>query len=70
MMAQAPFDRFYHLVLQDVQLQETLREITDGETFVRQVVALGETHGLRFSEADVTVAMQTQRRAWNARWPR
>ncbi len=69
MTAQAPFDRLYHLVLQDVLLQEELREITDGATFVRQVVALGETHGYRFSAADVSVAMQTQRRAWNARWP-
>ncbi len=69
-MVQAAFDRFYALVLQDARLQEELRETTDRAAFVDQVVAAGAAHGHRFSAEDVTVAMQAQRRAWNARWLR
>ena len=69
-MVQAAFDRFYALVLQDAHLQEELREITERAAFVDQVVAAGAAHGYRFSAEDVTVAMQVQRRTWNARWLR
>ena len=69
-MVPAAFDRFYALVLQDARLQEELRETADRAAFVEQVVASGAAHGYRFSAADVTVAMQVQRRTWNARWLR
>ncbi len=70
MMAQTPFEHFHRLVLQDVQLQEKLRELTDRAAFIRQVVAVGEEHGYCFTTEDVTIAMQANRRTWLEQWTR
>lgn len=69
-MTSSAFDQFYQLVLQDDQLQEQLRDISDFHTFVLQVVALGEAHHYQFTADNVQAAMQSQRRAWLERWIR
>jgi hypothetical protein len=63
-MAQTPFRQFYCLVLEDMQLQAVLRDITEQATFISRVVALGEEHGYHFTGEDVLMAMQAKRRAW------
>jgi len=70
MKAQTPFDHFHRLVLQEAQLQEKLREISDRAAFIRHVVALGAEHDYNFTAEEVTVAMQANRRAWLEQWTR
>jgi hypothetical protein len=61
-------DRFHALVLEDLSLQEQLRETEDQALFVSQVVRLGREHGCEFTADDAQAALHAARRAWVERW--
>ena len=67
-MSEESLERFRRHVLQDVALQERLRETGDHEIFVVLVVSLGEELGYIFTSEDVEAALRTSRRAWLERW--
>jgi hypothetical protein len=57
-------DAFVRLVSDDRLLQAELRDITDRNVFVEQVVEAGRRKGYDFSSADVEEAMRSNRRKW------
>lgn len=61
-------ERFRQLVLQDLALQEALREKTNWEFFMTCVVRLGRERGCEFAAEDVEAALKASRRAWITRW--
>jgi predicted ribosomally synthesized peptide with nif11-like leader len=67
-MSQEKFEQFRHVVLQDLTLQERLRESEDRETFVKLLVHVGSEHGYNFTPEDVENALRDSRRAWIERW--
>ncbi|HKA21360.1 MAG TPA: aspartyl/asparaginyl beta-hydroxylase domain-containing protein [Blastocatellia bacterium] len=62
------FDRFCNLVLQDLTLQEQLKDVMDKELFFEMVVRLGNERGYHFSVNEVRAAFKARRRAWIQRW--
>jgi hypothetical protein len=58
------FDGFRARVQHDAALQEQLVGIEDHVAFVTAVVELGTRIGYRFTNDDVTSAMQIGRRSW------
>jgi Nif11 domain len=67
-MSEEGFEQFHRLVLEDVGLQERLRESDDLESFLELILQLGEERGCRFTAADVEAALRKSRRAWLERW--
>ena len=61
-------DRFREVVLNDLALQEELRDVVDHKLFVSLVVRLGAERGCRMSPLDVDEALREGRRAWLERW--
>ena len=60
--------RFCNAVLEDVTLQERLRQAIDKQLFIDLVVRAGEEHGFRFNAQDVSDALREKRRLWIERW--
>jgi hypothetical protein len=60
--------RFRRTVLNDLKLQQRLRETDDRESFVRLVVGLGGQLGYCFNTIDVDKALQAEQQAWIERW--
>ena len=67
-MSQETLTQFRQLVFSDTLLQEQLREITDRQEFIEQVVRLGNERGYEFTADDVENALQAERRVWLERW--
>ena len=67
-MSQENFDRFRNLVLEDVTLQDQLKDITDYQLFADTVVNIGNERGYRFTKLEVESAVNASRRAWFERW--
>lgn len=67
-MAKENLEKFRQLVLEDLSLQEKLRDIKDREAFVALTVRLGEERGCVFYGEDVEDALDASRRAWLERW--
>ena len=67
-MSRESFEQFRQLVLQDISLQERLRETPDRESFLTLVVQLGEELGHDFTVEDVEAAMRESQMAWQLRW--
>ena len=67
-MSEGNFERFREIVLQDLSLQEQLREITERSVFIQKVVELSAECGCEITPEDVEEAMRRSRRAWNERW--
>ena len=63
-MAQDDFEQFRHQVLQDLRLQERLRDIRDREMFIQELVSLGQEQGYSFGVEEITLALQASRRTW------
>lgn len=61
-------ERFRQEVLKDLNLQRRLRLTSDGESFVRLVVAVGHERGYRFTATDAEEAMRAARQLWFERW--
>jgi hypothetical protein len=62
------FQSFRQAVLSDVQLQSTLRQTADRESFVRHVVGAGRECGYYFAPVDVEEALRRAKRTWLERW--
>ena len=67
-MSRESFEQFRQLVLQDMSLQERLRETPDRESFLTLVIQLGEERGHDFTVEDVENAMRESQMAWRLRW--
>ena len=62
------FERFRQHVLQNLTLQEKLRQTKDQSSFARLVVGLAADSGYRFSLTDVHDELRRERRGWNEIW--
>ncbi|QDE69248.1 hypothetical protein BHS09_20975 [Myxococcus xanthus] len=67
-MGAEAFERFRLRVLEDVTLQEALRETPDTTAFVARAVELGAMHDCHFTAEDIHEALRTARRVWRERW--
>ena len=63
-MSRESLDEFHQLVLQDLALQEQLRETPDLGAFLELIVRLGAERGYDFGIEDVKDALQASQRAW------
>lgn len=62
------FERFRQLVLDDVTLQDALKETADVPAFLALARRLGAERGCHFTEDEVREAIRAARRAWLERW--
>jgi Aspartyl/Asparaginyl beta-hydroxylase len=62
------FLAFRDCVSADADMQRQLVALTEKDAFVRNVLALGESHGFHFSGADVESAMTRGRQTWISQW--
>ena len=60
--------RFRQTVLNNLKLQQRLRETDDRESFIRLMVGLGRQLGFRFNAADAENALRAEQQAWIERW--
>jgi hypothetical protein len=60
--------RFRQRVLNDLKVQQRLRQTDDRESFIRLLVGLGRQLGYRFTAADADNAMRAEQQAWIERW--
>lgn len=67
-MPKEDFEQFHKMVLQDVSLQESLRDIEFRNDFIDAVVEKGKEKGFDFGKEDVENKMNDYRRAWLERW--
>ncbi|HQU82891.1 MAG TPA: Nif11 family protein [Pyrinomonadaceae bacterium] len=67
-MPNADFEQFHKTVLQDLSLQESLRDIEFRNDFIAAVVEKGKEKGFDFGAEDVEEKMNEFRRAWLERW--
>jgi predicted ribosomally synthesized peptide with nif11-like leader len=67
-MSHENLDNFRELVLQDLSLQEKLRDIADRTVFLSIVVQLGAQSGYSFTAQEVEAALRASQRAWIERW--
>jgi len=59
---------FRQTVLNDLKLQQRLRQTDDRESFIRLLVGLGRELGYRFNAADADNALRAEQQAWFERW--
>jgi len=67
-MSTEDFEKLREIVLSEPDLQKYLRKITDRETFIARVIAVGAERELNFNAQDVAEAMGRNRRSWIERW--
>ncbi len=60
--------QFRESVLQNLDLQRQMRDISGRERFIKLVVTLGEKAGFHFAAADVEEAMRVERKLLLERW--
>jgi hypothetical protein len=60
--------RFRQMVLNDLKLQQRLRQTDDRESFIRLLVGVGRQLGYRFTAADADNALRAEQQAWFERW--
>src|SRR5437773_65365 len=69
-MPQESLDQFRQLVLQDLALQEQLRETPNLDAFLALIVRLGAERGYDFGVEEVKEALRASQRTWIERWSR
>ena len=67
-MGAEAFERFRLRVLEDVTLQDALRETPDTAAFVARAIELGAAHDCHFTAEDIHEALRAARRVWRERW--
>ncbi|WP_434348642.1 hypothetical protein ACN6A1_15245 [Myxococcus virescens] len=67
-MGAEAFERFRLRVLEDITLQDALRETPDTPAFVARAIELGASHDCHFSAEDIHEALRAARRVWRERW--
>ncbi|WP_228564921.1 hypothetical protein [Myxococcus sp. AB036A] len=55
-------------MLEDVTLQDALRETPDTAAFVARAIELGAAHDCHFTAEDIHEALRAARRVWRERW--
>ena len=63
-MSRDEFDKFRRLVLEDVSLQEALRDLNDWREFIDVVIEMGAARGFQFRSDDVEDEIRASRRQW------
>ena len=56
-MSKEGLEQFGQLLMQDPTLQKKLEEVTDQESFVRQIIQMGEEKGYSFTAEEVKAVM-------------
>jgi acetolactate synthase regulatory subunit len=64
----AELERFQQEVLNDLNLQQQLRDATDKESFLELVMSLSQQRGYRITALEVDDAMRAALRTWIERW--
>ncbi|MFP2907633.1 Nif11-like leader peptide family natural product precursor [Pyxidicoccus sp. 3LFB2] len=67
-MPRDDFERFRHLVLEDVALQEALRDTADVPGFIALAMKLGAERGCHFTAEELRETLRAARREWLERW--
>jgi len=67
-MSKENLDRFCALVLNDLSLQNQLKDVVEREDFIVQVIELGTNSGFEILREDVELQMRENRRLWHERW--
>ncbi|MEP6901060.1 MAG: hypothetical protein ABJA66_04875 [Actinomycetota bacterium] len=67
-MAQADFEQFKQLVLQDFSLQEQLRVFTERGTLFTKVIEISGKYGFQITTEDIEEVWRTNSRLWIERW--
>jgi hypothetical protein len=68
MSVDARFEQFRRLVLEDVNLQERLRGVTEWPAFVATALGEAAEHGVELAATDLEAARRTATRSWLDRW--
>lgn len=68
--ARANLERFRAQVATQPDLHAALRDTTDRDLFIEEMIRLGLEHGLPFTEQVIREALTTERSRWNAQWMR
>lgn len=68
MDADARFERFRRLVLDDVTLQERLRGVTEWPVFVTTALGEAAARGVELTTTDLEEARRAATRSWLDRW--
>jgi len=68
MMSKEDLRQFCRFVLDDLELQNKLKEVFERDEFIEKVVDLGALAGFIFSREDVEQQMRENRKMWNQRW--
>jgi hypothetical protein len=63
-----PLAQFQTMVLQDIALQQELRNLFNRPDFVNRVVVRANERGLAVTPAEVEAALGMTLQAWIARW--
>jgi len=64
----AELERFRKHVLNDLALQQRLRQTNDRQSFARLVVREARSRGFNFSLEDAVAALTSAHRSWHDRW--
>lgn len=56
------------MILNDLEIQDRLKNVTDRDKFILKVVELGEKSGFEFTSEDVEEQMRENRRQWHEKW--
>lgn len=67
-MSKEDFEKFRQLVLQDLSLQEKLRDIEDRKVFNHRIIELSRGLGFEISIEEIDEAMRASRRTWAEKW--
>ena len=67
-MSKENLDQFCLLVLNDLSLQDQLKDVIEREDFVARIIELGANSGFEILRDDVEQRMRDNRRLWHERW--
>lgn len=67
-MSKVNLQDFCRMILNDLEIQDRLKNVTDRDKFILKVVELGEKSGFEFTSEDVEEQMRENRRQWHEKW--
>ena len=67
-MSKENLNQFCHLVLNDLELQDQLNNLTERDEFIPKVIELSAASGLEITREEVEDQMRENRRLWHERW--
>ena len=67
-MSKEHLKQFCQLVLNDLEIQKHLKDLTDRDEFILKALELGTNLGLEITFNDIEEQMRENRRQWHERW--